>query len=104
MEKFAFLIIRPTWEECKAFFQSPQLFCGGNGYGDEILQRIGWDSAGNGEGMILVSPSGHVRYQGNFDCNSRMNAADRSAWTDFTFMQETEGGKSVCTENEGIIL
>ena len=29
------------------------------------------------------------------------DSAGRSAWSDFTFMQETEGGKSVCTENEG---
>lgn len=81
------------------------LFIGSNGYGDEVPQRTGWDSVANKEGFIIVSPSGHVRHQGNFGNFDRYgglkDSAGRSAWSDFTFMQETEGGKSVCTENEG---
>lgn len=42
------------------------LFMGSNGYGDEVPQRTGWDSVADKEGFIIVSPSGHVRHQGNF--------------------------------------
>jgi poly(3-hydroxybutyrate) depolymerase/LysM repeat protein len=42
------------------------LFMGSNGYGDEVPQRTGWDKVADKEGFIIVSPSGHVRHQGNF--------------------------------------
>lgn len=42
------------------------LFMGSNGYGDEVPQRTGWDSVADENGFIIVSPSGHVRHQGNF--------------------------------------
>lgn len=42
------------------------LFMGSNGYGDEVPQRTGWDSVADKEGFIIISPSGHVRHQGNF--------------------------------------
>ena len=41
-------------------------FMGSNGYGDEIDQRSGWDQVAEDNGFIVVSPSGHVRHQGNF--------------------------------------
>jgi hypothetical protein len=42
------------------------LFMGSNGYGDEVPQRTGWDTVADENGFIIVSPSGHVRHQGNF--------------------------------------
>lgn len=42
------------------------LFMGSNGYGDEIAQRTGWDDVASDEAFIIVSPSGHIRHQGNF--------------------------------------
>ncbi len=39
---------------------------GSNGYGDEADQRTGWDLVAEREGFVIVSPSGHVRHQGNF--------------------------------------
>ena len=41
-------------------------FMGSNGYGDEIDQRSGWDQVASDNGFIVVSPSGHIRHQGNF--------------------------------------
>lgn len=51
------------------------LFMGSNGYGDEVPQRTGWDSVADKEGFIIVSPSGHVRHQGNFS-NFDRNGVD----------------------------
>ncbi len=41
-------------------------FMGSNGYGDEVAQRTGWDDVAAKNGFIIVSPSGHIRHQGNF--------------------------------------